>query len=144
MAEISYNSIFDGLTLALHAAFPDAQIHGRTVEQDLHPGAFNVLPITPHHSGQMGIRAKRSLTFDVVYYATENGGREECLSIANTLPQVIGMITTPQGDKVHGSGFEINVEDDVLHCVVSYPHFVYDPSVNDAKETMAAMETTLF
>lgn len=136
MAELSYNGIFDGVTLALHRAFPTVQIHGRTVKQDLHPGDFNVLPITPQHSGQMGIRASRSITFDVIYYPTENGGREECLDKANLLPQVLGTITTPLGDKVHGTGFETTIEDDVLHCIVRYPHFVYTPADGDAMETI--------
>lgn len=136
MAELSYNGIFDGVTLALHRAFPTVQIHGRTVKQDLHPGDFNVLPITPQHSGQMGIRASRSITFDVIYYPTENGGREECLDKANLLPQVLGTITTPLGDKVHGTGFETTIEDDVLHCIVRYPHFVYTPAAGDAMETI--------
>lgn len=136
MAELSYNGIFDGVTLALHRAFPTVQIHGRTVKQDLHPGDFNVLPITPQHSGQMGIRASRSITFDVIYYPTEKGGREECLDKANLLPQVLGTITTPLGDKVHGTGFETTIEDDVLHCIVRYPHFVYTPADGDAMETI--------
>lgn len=136
MAELSYNGIFDGVTLALHRAFPTVQIHGRTVKQDLHPGDFNVLPITPQHSGQMGIRASRSITFDVIYYPTENGGREECLNKANLLPQVLGTITTPLGDKVHGTGFETTIEDNVLHCIVRYPHFVYTPADGDAMETI--------
>lgn len=136
MAELSYNGIFDGVTLALHRAFPTVQIHGRTVKQDLHPGDFNVLPITPQHSGQMGIRASRSITFDVIYYPTENGGREECLDKANLLPQVLGTITTPLGDKVHGTGFETTIEDNVLHCIVRYPHFVYTPADRDAMETI--------
>lgn len=136
MAELSYNGIFDGVTLALHRAFPTVQIHGRTVKQDLHPGDFNVLPITPQHSGQMGIRASRSITFDVIYYPTENGGREECLDKANLLPQVLGTITTPLGDKVHGTGFETTIEDNVLHCIVRYPHFVYTPADGDAMETI--------
>ena len=136
MAELSYNGIFDGVTLALHRAFPAVQIHGRTVKQDLHPGDFNVLPITPQHSGQMGIRASRSITFDVIYYPTENGGREECLEKANLLPQVLGTITTPLGDKVHGTGFETTIEDNVLHRIVRYPHFVYTPAAGDAMETI--------
>lgn len=136
MAELSYNGIFDGVTLALHRAFPTVQIHGRTVKQDLHPGDFNVLPITPQHSGQMGIRASRSITFDVIYYPTDKGGREECLDKANLLPQVLGTITTPLGDKVHGTGFETTIEDNVLHCIVRYPHFVYTPTDGDAMETI--------
>ncbi len=136
MAEINYNSIFDGITLALHRAFPTVQIHGRTLRQGLHPGDFNVLPITPQHSGQMGIRASRSITFDVIYYPAEKGGREECLDKANLLPGVLGTVTTPSGDKVHGTGFEITVEDDVLHCIVRYPHFVHTTTDVDEMETL--------
>lgn len=136
MAEINYNSIFDGVTLALHRAFPTVQIHGTAVKQDLHPGDFNVLPIKPHHSGQMGTRAQRSLTFDVIYYPTDEGGREECLAKAHLLPQILATISTPQGDKVHGTGFDTNIEDDVLHCIVNYPHFVYKPADGDAMETI--------
>lgn len=43
MSEISFNSIFDSVSLALHAAFPDRQIHGGRVEQGLTPGDFNVI-----------------------------------------------------------------------------------------------------
>lgn len=136
MAEISFNSIFDGVTLALHRAFPTVKIHGKTVKQDLHPGDFTVLPIKPQHSGQMSTRAKRDLTLDVIYHPAVIGCREECLGIADKLPRVLGTITTPQDDKVHGTGMECNIEDDALHCIVSYPHFVYEPADGDAMETL--------
>lgn len=134
MAEISYNSIFDGVTLALHRAFPTARIHGMTVKQGLVHGDFNVLPVTVQHSSQLGTRANRSVTFDIIYYATEQGGREECLEKAALLPDAVGMIVTPQGDRVHGVGFDTTIEDDVLHCIVRYPHFVYRPSVEESAE----------
>jgi len=136
MAELSYNSVFDGVSLALHAAFPAARIHDRTVKQDLIPGDFNVLPISTNHSGQLGARAKRSITFDVIYYPTEAGGRAECLEKAHALPAVLSTITTPGGDKVHCNGFEYTIEDDVLHCVVSYPHFVYSHATEEPMETL--------
>lgn len=137
MAEISYNQIFDGVSLSLHRAFPaPTRVHGRTVKQDLRPGDFNVLPITTGHSSQMGTRAKRDITFDVIYYPTDAGGREECLGVADKLPGVLGTITTPNGDKVHCLSFEPNITDDVLHCIVDYPHFVYTPVEGDEMETL--------
>ena len=138
MAEITFNNIFDGVSLALHRAYPaPAQIHGRTVKQNLRPGDFNVLPISTNHAAQLGPRAKRSITFDVIYYPTDEGGRAECLDKANALPEVLTTITTPNGDKVHCTGFEYTIEDDVLHCIVSYPHFVqYEAEVGDLMETL--------
>lgn len=127
MAEIDFNQIYDGVTLALHRFYTGARIHGGEIKQDLHDGDFNVLPITTSHTEQMGIRAKRKPVFDVIYYASRAGGRIECLRIANSLAQVLRTIQTPNGDKVHCSSFETTIEDDVLHCLVGYTHFAYEP-----------------
>ena len=44
MSEISFNSIQDGVSLALHTAFPaPAEIHGGNVKQGLKAGDFNVV-----------------------------------------------------------------------------------------------------
>lgn len=124
MAEIDYNQIYDGVTLALHRAFPDSMIHGGTVKQDLHPGDYNVLPVATSHTAQIGARAQRKAVFDVIYYPSNTGGRAECLQRAHSLAGILGTIQTPNGDKLHCLSFENTVEDDVLHCVVGYPHFV--------------------
>ena len=137
MAEISFTQVFDGVTLALHAAFPSALIHGGIVKQDLRPGDFNVIPLTPSHAAKMGSRFQRTNTFDVIYYPTDTGGRAECLEKANVLPGVLGTITTPNGDKVHCYKFESNIEDDAMHCVVSYVHFAYKVSTGDSMETLS-------
>ena len=42
MAEICLNSVFDAVSLALHQAFPQAQVHGEEVKQGLRPGDFIV------------------------------------------------------------------------------------------------------
>jgi hypothetical protein len=136
MAEIDFTQIFDGVTLALHRAFPTVNIHGETVDQDLHPGDFNVLPIAPSHTAQMGARAKKAITFDVIYYPTNSGGRSECLERANELPGILGTITTPNGDKVHCYKFEHTIDDEVLHCIVTYQYFVYSSESKDAMETI--------
>ena len=50
MSEINFNSIYDGVSLALHAAFPNSNVHGGEVKQGLKPGDFNVImpePDTP-------------------------------------------------------------------------------------------------
>lgn len=136
MAEINYNQIYDGVTLALHRAFPKARIHGGTVKQDLRDGDYNVLPISTSHTAQMGTRAQRKALFDVIYYASNAGGRAECLQKAHSLPGVLGTITTPGGDKLHCLSFEHTIEDNILHCIVGYPHFVYEPTDADPMENL--------
>lgn len=136
MAEISFNQVYDGVTLALHRAFPSARIHGGVVKQDLKDGDFNVLPITANHTEQMGARSQRKSVFDVIYYASKCGGRGECLQVADVLPMVLRTIQTPNGDLVHCSFFEITPEDDVLHCMVVYTHFIYESNAEEAGDAM--------
>ena len=138
--EISYNQIFDGVSFALHSAFPTVQVHGRTVKQDLTPGDFNVLPISASEASQIGTRGQRSITFDVIYYPPDTGSYEACLEIQDKLPDILDTITTPNGDKVHCLKFDCTITDDVLHCIVSYPHFVYRPAAEDEMETLTIIE----
>lgn len=136
MAEINYNQIYDGVTLALHRAFPKAMIHGGAVKQDMQAGDYNVLPITTSHTAQMGTRAQRKAMFDVVYYPSDAGGRAECLQRAHSLPGVLGTIQTPNGDKLHCLSFEHTIEDDVLHCIVGYSHFVHELNAADPMDNL--------
>ena len=134
MAQISFRSIFDGISLALSSAFPDAEIFGSEVEQNLNEGDFIVLPIKPSHTGEMGARARRSLMVDIMYHPTTGGGKEEALEVAEELPIVLSTISTPEGDSVHGTGFDCNFEDGVLHCTVSFPHFICLVNTDDEEE----------
>lgn len=142
MAEISFGVVFDAVTTALHKAFPDAQVFGETVEQGLSQGDFNVLPITPANKNELGTRSKRVMTFDVIYYPTDNGGRVECLEIADRLPDILGSITTAGGDKLYCGNFSGNITDGVLHFIVSYTHFVYKPKDNPEMGDVQVKEVT--
>jgi len=68
MSEISFKSIFDGVSLALHAAFPAVQVHGGNVKQGLNPGDLNVVMPSAGQSRQVGERFLRTPTLDVIYY----------------------------------------------------------------------------
>lgn len=136
MAEINYKQILDGVTLALHRAYPNARIHSGTVSQDLQAGDYNVLPVTVSHTAQLGTRAQRKVIFDIVYYPTDAGGCVECLEQADNLPKILGTVITPNGDAIHCLSFEHTVSDNVLHCTVAYPFFVYDTQTNDSMEIL--------
>lgn len=126
MSEISFNSIFDGVSLALHAAFPPpTQIHGDEVKQDLKPGDFNVVMSGAGHGLELTGRYKRTPTLDVIYYPKE--GRAECHDVADRLTTVLESITTPEGDVVHAKSCTWTVTDGVLHMLLAYDHFVYRP-----------------
>ena len=135
MSEISFNSIFDGVTLALHAAFPaPARIYGDEVKQDLKPGDFNVVMPGAGHNLELTRRYKRTPTLDVIYYPKH--GKAECYDVADRLTTVLESITTPEGDVVHATSCEWTVTGGVLHVLVGYDHFVYKPREEIMMETL--------
>ena len=142
MAEISFNDVFDAVTLALHNAFPDAHIWGEDMDQGVSPGDFNVLPITANHTFRLGSRAERTSTFDVIYSPSTSGGRVECLTRAQIMPYVLEHVTTAAGDHLHCSSFSHNITDDVLHCIVSYNHFVLSTTEKDEMRALVIKEVS--
>lgn len=138
MSEISFNSIFDSVSLALHAAFPDRQIHGGRVEQGLTPGAFNVILLGAGLTREVGQRQRRSPTVDVIYYPKV--GAAECYDIADQLVPVLESITTPEGDLIHATSCDWNWTDDVLHMILTYDHFAYLPREEAKMETLQTKE----
>ena len=137
MSEISINSIYDGVSLALHAAFPDRQVHGRNVTQGLKPGDLNVVLPGGGHSKQVGPRWRRTPLVDVIYYPTDlKKAPEECNRMAQDLSLVLGDITTPEGDTIHATGIDWQVADGVLHVTATYDHFVRIVPELDMMETL--------
>ncbi len=133
--ELDYNQIFDGVTLALHAAFPTKQIFGGSVQQGVEPGDINVIPVNTEETAQIGKRAARTITFDVIFYPPDENRTEACLEMQHKLPRVLGLITTPNGDKLHCLRFTCS-EQDAMHFIVSYPHFVYEATAGDMMEQL--------
>lgn len=121
MAEINFNSIFDGVSLALHANFPACKVHGGNVKQGLSPGDFNVVMPSAGHTKEVGQRYRRKPVVDVIYY-----GRSEadCYDIAGRLTVLLGSITTPEGDIIHTTSCECTVGNGVLHVLLSYDHHI--------------------
>ena len=134
MAEINFNSIFDGVSLALHAAFPASKVHGGSVKQGLSPGDFNVVIPRAEHTKEVGQRYKRSSIVDVIYYPV--GGAADCYDKADKLTQLLGSIKTPQGDIIHAASTDWQVDDEVLHVYLRYDHFVRVPQEQTLMETL--------
>lgn len=134
MSEINFNSIYDGVSLALHTAFPDRQVHGGSVRQGLQSGDFNVVMPSAGHSKEVGDRYKRTPLLDVIYYP--KAGVAECYDVAHQLTTALENIQTPEGDVIHAASLEWQVTDDVLHVLVQYDHFIYIPQEQEFMETL--------
>lgn len=134
MSEINFNSIFDGVSLALHAAFPASKVHGGNVKQGLSPGDFNVVLLSAGHTKEVGQRYKRTPVVDVIYYPA--GGEVDCYDKADKLTQLLDSIKTPQGDTIHAASCEWQVDGDVLHVFLRYDHSIFIVQTHDLMETL--------
>lgn len=134
MAEINFNSIRDGVSLALHAAFPTCKVHGGNVKQGLKPGDFNVVMPSAGHTKEVGQRYRRTPVVDVIYYPT--AGAADCYEKAHQLTTLLGSITTPEGDIIHATSCEWQVDNDVLHVLLRYDHFARVPVEQVLMETL--------
>ncbi len=142
MSEISYNSVFDGISLALHNAYPDREVRASEVNQGLNRGDFTVALVSAGHSKQVGRRYLRSPVFDVIYYPKAEGVMRsaECIGIADFVTLLLGNITTPEGDVIHGTVLDWTITDGVLHVPVRYDHHIYIPQDVETMETLTIQQ----
>ena len=126
MSKITFKSIYDGVCLALRAAFPPpAQILGCGAEQEIGPGDLRVVMLGAEQVQQTGRRYKRTPTLEVAY----RPGQEDaaCCAAAERLTGALESITTPEGDVLHATGCRWTDSGGLLHVQVAYGHFTYRP-----------------
>lgn len=135
MSEISFKSIYDGVSLALHAAFPAVQVHGGNVKQGLNPGDLNVVMPSAGQSKQVGERFPPH-PYPGCHLLPQGLGVAECCEVADQLTLLLRDITTPEGDLIHCTNCEWTIEEGVLHVLVSYDHHAYIPQEPVLMETL--------
>lgn len=134
MSEINFNSVYDGVSLALRAAYPDRNIYGGSTEQNVEPGDLNVIMLSSGHIKEVGTRHRRTPILDVIYYSS--GSTAECCDMAHQIVVILQSISTPEGDTLNCTACDWSIEDGVLHIRVGYDHFVYTPIEPDYMETL--------
>ena len=134
MSELNFNSILDGVSLALHAAFPASQVHGGNVKQGLKPGDFNVVMPSSEHTKEVGLRYRRIPAVEVFYYPSK--GYVDCYDIAHQVAQALENITTPEGDIIHTTSCKWTITAEVLCISLRYDHFVRTVPEENNMETL--------
>lgn len=141
MSEISINMILDGITSALHGAYPDSQIRSNEVTQGLSSGDFICVMISAQRIQRMGNRFRCTPTFDVIYFPTDkHKAREECYDVADTLGPLFNIITLSSGDKLRAVDVNVSFVDEVLHYQMTYPFEATIENELDPMETLTMIQ----
>lgn len=138
MAEISTNLILDGITLALRKAYPDAQIESNAVKQGLRPPAFLVFLVSAGKLTHPNSRCRCTPRFEVLYFPQKN--REESYSIADSLCEILEVVSLPGGDKIRGTDIDYSIVDGILHFLISYHYFAYYQKDQSPMEELKIMQ----
>ena len=115
--------IIEGISIAIHGAFEEYEIHAYNKGQDLNEPCFLITVIDYVKEQLLGNRSKRMLPFDVLFFPSK--GKQQCWEVADKLMNALAIIETVDGDKFAGTGMDANIEDDVLHFRVNF-NFIAD------------------
>lgn len=112
-----FNVILDSISLALHNAYPNNNIHSDIVLQGLKKGDFNISLVAASHSHVMDKRHLQNSLFEVLYYPHK--GKDECYDVAYKLTEILDKITV-QEQTLKCNGMRFEIVDSVLHIFVKY------------------------
>lgn len=111
------NKILDGITVKLDDIF-GYPIYTDNVEQGFKPPCFFVRNLNIDTSPQLCTRQKRDALFDLSFFPNE--GRRQMHEIEDSFFNNFDLIALADGEMVYGINMRTEIEDDVLHCFVSY------------------------
>ncbi len=130
------NQIINGIAIAIHGQFPDANIYLDMVEQDLIEPAFYIHNINVDQSNLIAGRTKQSMPFEVVYFPLN--GTTDINTTKPTLLAYLKQITLESGQKLNGYNVKGQTIDGELHVFADYDIVV--KFVETPPETMGEIE----
>ncbi len=118
MADITEKDLFDGMTRAIHAAFPTAHIYSEDVEQNLTDGDFTcALLSTTRTVTPMG-GERLQILCNVTCYPAD--GQDGCLAVSPLLSRALAEIQLINGQEIYGLDVQTSITDGVLQASVRY------------------------
>lgn len=112
------NQIINGIAIAIHGQFPDANIYTDTIEQDLIEPAFYIHNINVDQSNLIAGRTKQSMPFEVVHFPLN--GITDINTTQPVLLSYLRQITLESGQKLNGYNIKGQTIDGVLHVFADY------------------------
>lgn len=128
MAKLILTDILDGISLALHAAYPTANIFSGSIEQGISPGDFNIINVVAEQEHKLGVRYSQTAVFDVVYYGS-SANVDAYTGIATDAMLILDSVATPAGDILHAKSMSSRIDTDekALHIGITYDAQVFLP-----------------
>ncbi|MBP1737534.1 MAG: hypothetical protein H6Q60_1415 [Oscillospiraceae bacterium] len=139
---MTVSQIKNGLLSTLTETFPNYPAKGEGISQGLDPPVFYVAATSARQSKELGCRRRRTAEFDVQYLPADSTTKNDALyEMGETLLELFEYVETVDGTlRPVSLGYEI--EDEVLHCRLSFQWFVRLASETPATIANIELEVT--
>ncbi len=120
MGTVNINDVRKSVVSALKLNFPAIKRSAEEIKQGFNEPRFFIKLLSVPHDQELGLRYKRSHSFDIHYFpASATGANEEMHDIAESLHSCLEYITV-NGCQCQGKKISHEIIDGVLHFFVSY------------------------
>lgn len=119
------NSILHGITRAIHAEFPDWEIHTDKLKQDVEEPCFFVQPIYNNQKRFPCNRVKFETNF-LIQFLCERMSNKEKVEIGNKLHEILEIIELDDGTKLRGRNRNSTVYEYCVNFSVDYNGFMVE------------------
>ncbi len=128
------NKIIDAISMALAKEFGERyEIYTENIEQGLKEPCFSIVCINPDISQFLGNRYKRKNLFCIHYFPeSSTDKRVEGFEVTEKVFSCLELIDF-EGDKIRGTNFRVEIDEEVFHFFIDYDLFVYS---DKPKETV--------
>lgn len=120
------NKIIDAISMALAKEFGERyEIYTENIEQGLKEPCFSIVCINPDISQFLGNRYKRKNLFCIHYFPkSSTDKRAEGFEVTEKVFSCLELIDF-EGDKIRGTNFRVEIDEEVFHFFIDYDLFVY-------------------
>lgn len=131
------NEIIKGISMALNNAFGDGyKVYQNDVKQGLKEPCFLISVLKPELSPLIGRRFLMREPLDIHYFPANPRNHAEMITVAETMMEVLEVVTLPDGAPIRGTSMNYEIVDDVLHLFVNYNHIVIRSTEEITMETL--------
>lgn len=127
------NKIIDAISMALAKEFGERyEIYTENIEQGLKEPCFSIVCINPDISQFLGNRYKRKNLFCIHYFPeSSTDKRAEGFEVTEKVFSCLELIDF-EGDKIRGTNFRVEIDEEVFHFFIDYDLFVYSNKPKEA------------
>ena len=135
------NEIVEGVGAALLADFPEVKVWQNDISQGMKEPCFFIAVLNPTAERRVGRCTRWRVPLDVHYFPEHYGNNRELMEVADALFLALEAIPFADG-KLRGTSRRFQVEDGVLHFMVTYEATVLEDTGIPFMETLDISQGT--